>query len=181
MRLSQASKSGVLLTANEAASRRTSALCSSSTMSFFLHHLGHGQITELLADPHQLIHHRFELPHGLNLLAINRNQLRISQAHGAGLASFLAGDQRIRAASDLRAICMFDRQELFGERAATQLSQAGQLLEKGLTLVFQVWVSGGSNFHIVAILLQYTGPKTTQNLKTHFYLVHPLSCSCFCS
>ena len=90
-------------------------------MSFFLHRLGHCQITELLAYPHQLIHDGFKLAQGLNLLAIERDELRIGQASGNRLGSLLAREQRIRAAFDSGAILAFDQQKLFGERTAAEL------------------------------------------------------------
>ena len=73
--------------ARAAAKRRTSAFCSSSTRSFFLNDLGHGQITELFADSDKLIHNGFKLTHGLNLLAVERHQLRIGETEGHGLGS----------------------------------------------------------------------------------------------
>jgi hypothetical protein len=69
-------------------------------MSFFLHRLRHGQITELLAYAHQLIHDGFKLAQGLNLLAIERDELRIGQTSGNSLGSLLAREQRIRTTFD---------------------------------------------------------------------------------
>ncbi len=123
-------------------------------MSFFLHHLGHGQIAELLADPHQLVHDGFKLAQGLNLLAIERDQLRISQAPGNGLGPLLAREQRIGAMFDLGAVSAFDQQKLVGQRTAAQLRQPRELLEEGLALVLQVRIIRGSLFHLVVIILQ---------------------------
>jgi len=90
-----------------------------------LHHLCHGQITELLADPDDLIHGSFKLPHGLNLSPVDWNQLGILQAQRHGLLSLLAGQQRIGAAFHHRAVGVLDGEKLFGERAVPQFAQAG--------------------------------------------------------
>jgi hypothetical protein len=63
-------------------------------MSFFLHHLGHRQIAQFFAHPYQVIDDRFKLAHGLNLLAIERDQLGIGETQGNGLLSLLAREQR---------------------------------------------------------------------------------------
>src|SRR5436309_2747643 len=114
MRVSQDSKSGVCLASRALASRRTSAVCSSSTWSFFLHHLLHRQVTELFTDPNQLIDDVLEVAHRLNLFAIDGDQGGIAQAFGHGLLALLASQQRIRAAFDPRTIRMLDHQKLFG-------------------------------------------------------------------
>src|SRR5512137_1231239 len=100
MSVSQASKSGVCRLAMAVARRRTSALCSSSTSSFFLHDFRYRQITELFAQAHQLVDHVFKLAHGLNLLTIEWNQRRIGESDRYGLAGLLTGQQRIGAAFD---------------------------------------------------------------------------------
>src|SRR5512135_1698714 len=100
MSVSQASKSGVCLLAMAMARRRTSALCSSSTSSFFLHGFRYRQITELFAQAHQLVDHTFKLAHSLNLLPIEWNQRRIGEPDRDGLIGFLVGQQRIGAAFD---------------------------------------------------------------------------------
>jgi hypothetical protein len=103
-----------------------------------LHHLGDRQITELLAHPYQLVYDRFKFTHGLNLLMIQGKQFGIGQAQGDGFFPFLAGEQRIGAELDPRAVCVFDGEELLGQRAAPEFPQIGQLLEEGLALVFEV-------------------------------------------
>jgi len=87
-----------------------------------LHHFCHRQITELFANSHQLIDDRFKFAHGLNLLAIDRNQGRIAQAHRNSLLGFFAGEEGIGAAFDPRAICALDHEKLFGQGAASQFS-----------------------------------------------------------
>src|SRR6266404_114469 len=149
MRLSQASKSGVCLAARAVASRRTSAVCSSSTKSFFLHHFGHRQIAELFADSHELTDDGFKFTHGLKLLAINGNEGWIAQAHGNGLFSFFAGKERIRAAFDARAVFAFDHEKLFGQRAAAQFTHVGEFAQQLLSLVFEVGIWERWFFHIV--------------------------------
>ena len=54
----------------------------------------------------------------------------------------LASQERIRAALDARTVLAFNQEKLFGERAAPQFLQAGELLEKLLTLLPKVWVIG---------------------------------------
>jgi hypothetical protein len=115
MSVSQASKSGLWRLARAVARRRTSALCSSSTRSFFLHDLSHRQVAKFFAHAHQLIHHALKLAHGLNLPSIERDQGGVSQAHGDRFLSFLASEQRIRTAFDLGTVSMFDGEELFGQ------------------------------------------------------------------
>lgn len=107
-------------------------------MSFFLDHLRHRQITELLAHAHELVDYGFKLVEGLNLLPIERHHLRVGQAHGEGFAPLLAGEQGIGAAFDHGAVGMFDGQELFGERASAQLAQTGESFQEGMAPMFQV-------------------------------------------
>jgi hypothetical protein len=66
-----------------------------------LHDFRHGQISELLAQAHQLVDEAFELAHGLNLLAIEWNQGRIGDPVRDGFAGFFAGEQRIGTAFNL--------------------------------------------------------------------------------
>lgn len=101
-------------------------------MSFFLNHLGHGQIAELLAQPHQLLDHGLELAQGLNLLAIERHDLWVAQAHGEGFAPLFASEQGIRAALGDGAVGVSDLEELIGKRPPAQLAQINQLLQEGL-------------------------------------------------
>src|SRR5258708_922896 len=54
---------------------------------------------------------------------------------------------------------MFDGEELFGERAASQLSQIGQLSQEALPLLFEVGIDRGGRFHIVVYILQYYSQK----------------------
>jgi hypothetical protein len=137
-------------------------------MSFFLHHLSHRQIAQFFAHPHQLIDGRFKLTHGLNLLAIERDQLGIGQTQGNGPLSLFAREQRIRAALNPRAVGMLDRQELIGQATAPQFLQAGKLLEEGLALMFQVGVIREVLFHIVVILLQYSSKTQGKSSKPTF-------------
>ena len=134
-------------------------------MSFFLHGLGDRQITELLADLHQLAHDRFKLPQGLNLLPVKRDQLRIGQSLGNRLGPFLSRQQRIRTAFDRGAIFAFDQQKLLGERSAPELRQSCKLPEQRLALVFQVWIIGVGLFYIVVSILQCLAqiPKKSRN------------------
>lgn len=136
MSVSQASKSGVCLLAMAVARRRTSALCSSSTSSFFLHSLSYRQITELFAQAHQLVDHAFKLAHSLNLLAIEWNQRRIGEADRYSFTGLLAGQQRIRTVFDAGPIGVSNRQELLGQGTAAQLTQVGELAQEPLTLLF---------------------------------------------
>lgn len=122
-------------------------------MSFFLRGLSDRQITELLADLHQLTHNRFKLTQGLNLLLVERDQLRIGQPLGDRLGPFLARQQRIRAAFDRGAILAFDQQKLLGERSAPELRQSRKLPEQRLALVFQLWIIRIGLFHIVVLIL----------------------------
>jgi hypothetical protein len=142
-------------------------------MSFFLDHVRHRQITELLAHANEFVDHALKLVEGFNLLAIERHHFRVGQAHGEGFASLLAGEQGIGAAFDHGTVGVLDRQELFGEGTSAQLAQVGQLLQQGLALVFQVRVSGRSCFHIIVFILQYSGQKQGENTNPPFYLVHP--------
>ena len=82
------------------------------------------------------------MPHGLNLLPIQGHQGGIGQAPGDGLLAVLASQERIRAALDARTVLAFNHEKLFCERAAPQFLQAGELLEKLLTLLPEVWVIG---------------------------------------
>jgi len=82
------------------------------------------------------------LPHGLNLLPIQGHQGGIGQAPGDGLLAVLASQEWIRAALDARTVLAFNHEKLFGERATPQFLQAGELLEKLLTLLPEVWVIG---------------------------------------
>src|SRR5207244_4391945 len=61
---------------------------------------------------------------------------------GEGLVAVLASQERIMAALDARTVLAFNHEKLFGERAAPQFLQAGELLEKLLTLLPEVWVIG---------------------------------------
>ncbi len=80
----------------------------------------------------------------------------------------LAGQERIRAALDARTVLAFDQEKLFGERPAPQLLQAGELLEEVLTLVLEIRVIGQRLFHIVVLLLQYTGENQAKKPKPTF-------------
>ena len=125
-----------------------------------MHHLRYRQIAQLFAHPHQLIDHFFKLAHGLNLLAIHGNQGGIAQAHRDGLVGLFAGQQRIGAALDVGAVGMLDGQELFGQGAAPQFAQVGELAQEGLALLFQVGVVGERWFSYCShILLQYMRQK----------------------
>src|SRR6266853_4480917 len=168
IRLSQASKSGVWRLASAVARRRTSALCSNSTNSFFLHHLSDRQIAQLLTHSHQLIDDVFKLTHGLNLLTIQGNQGGITQAHRNGLVGLLSCQERIGAALDAGAIGVFDRQKLFNQRATPQLAQAGEPLQECLTLLFQVRAIGKGLFNIVVIILQLERQKQAKTLEPTF-------------
>jgi hypothetical protein len=137
-------------------------------MSFFLDHFRHRQIAELLAHANELVDHGFKLAEGLNLLAIERHHFRVGQAHGEGFAPVFAGEQGIGAAFDHGAVGVLDAQELFGEGASAQLAQIGQLFQEGLASVFQVWVIGRGRFHIVVIILQYSGQKQGKMPKPSF-------------
>ena len=65
-----------------------------------MHDFSDRQITELFAQAHQLVDHALKLAHGLNLLAIERNQRRIGKPDRDGFIGFFAGQQRIGAAFD---------------------------------------------------------------------------------
>jgi hypothetical protein len=104
------------------------------------------QITELFAQAHQLVDHAFKLAHGLNLLAVERNQRRIGEPDRYGFAGFLAGQQRIGAAFDAGTIGVFNGQELLGQGAAAQLTQVGELAQKALALLFEIGAVGRSSF-----------------------------------
>ena len=130
-----------------------------------MHHLGHREITELLAHLYQLVYDSFKLPQGLNLLPI---QGGIGEAPGDRLGAVLAGQERIGAALDARAVLALNHEELFGERAAPQLLQAGELLEELLALVLKIGVIGQRLFHIVVLLLQYTGENQAKKPKPTF-------------
>jgi len=106
-------------------------------MSFFLDHLRHRQITELLAHANELVDHAFKLVEGLNLLAIERHHFWVGQAHGEGFARLLAGDQGIGATFDHGAVGVFDLQELLSERASAELAQTSELFQEGLAPTVQ--------------------------------------------
>jgi len=50
---------------------------------------------------------------------------------GDGLLASLTRQERIRTALDARTVLALDQEELFGERAAPQFLQTGELLDKG--------------------------------------------------
>jgi hypothetical protein len=87
----------------------------------------------------------------------------------------------VGATLDTRTVLALNHEELFGERAAPQLLQAGELLEELLTLALEIGVIGQRLFQIVVLLLQYTGgnqakkPKPTFISSTpgQFYAVKP--------
>ena len=54
----------------------------------------------------------------------------------------LAGEERIRAALDPRAVLTFNHEKLLGQRSAPQFLQTGKLLEKLLTLLLETGVIG---------------------------------------
>lgn len=114
-----------------------------------MHHLGHRQITELLTDLHQGVDDRFKFPQGLNLSSIHRHQSRIGHALGDGSPVPLASEKRIRTALDGRTVLALDGEKLFAERAASQFSQTGELLDKLVMLLLETGVISGRSFHIV--------------------------------
>jgi hypothetical protein len=122
----------------------------------------------LLAHLYQLVHDGFKLPQGLNLLPIQGHQVGIGQAPGDRLGAVLAGQERIGAALDARTVLALNHEELFRERAAPQLLQAGELLEELLALVLEMGVIGQRLFHIVVLLLQYTGENQAKKPKPTF-------------
>ena len=70
------------------------------------------------------------------------------------------------------------QEELFGERAAPQLLQVGERLEELLTLVLEMGVIGQRLFHIVVLLVQYTGkikPKSQNPLLSRPPPSYPVS------
>ena len=89
------------------------------------------------------------------------------------LLACLRVSKRIGAAFDAGAIGVFNRQELLGQGTAAQLTQVGELAQEPLALLFEVGVVGQSGFHIVVYHTTIVGPKTRENRKTDFYLVHP--------
>src|SRR5712672_2455128 len=168
MSVSHASKSGACLAASATASRRTSALCSSSTSSFFLHHLGHGQVAQLFTHPHQLVHDPFKLAHRVDLSAVEGNHGWIAETHGKSFICLFAGEERIRAALDFGTIGKLDGEELLGERSPAQFSQVGELSQEALTLLFEVRIGRGGRFHIVVYILQYYRQKQGKTPKPTF-------------
>ena len=124
-----------------------------------MRHFRNGQITELFTQANPLTDHTFKLAHSLNLLAIEWNQRWVGEADRNGFIGFFAGKERIGTALNLRAIGMFNGQELLGYGATAQLTQVGELAQEALTLLFEVGVFRSSSFHIVVILLQYKGQK----------------------
>ena len=133
-----------------------------------MHGFSDRQITELFAQAHQLVNHAFKLAPGLNLLAIKRNQGWIGEPDRYGFVGCFASQQRIGAAFNLRAIGMFDGQELLRQRTPAQLTQIGELAQESLALLFEVGVMGRSGFHIVVIILQYRGQKQWKTSKPTF-------------
>jgi hypothetical protein len=79
-----------------------------------LDHFSNGQIPELFTQANQLVDHTFKLAHGLKLSAVKWNHGWIGEPDRNGLIGFFAGEQRIGTAFDLRAIGMFNGQELLG-------------------------------------------------------------------
>ena len=117
---------------------------------------------------YQLIHDRFKIPQGLNLLAVEGHQCGIGQAPGNGPLAFFAREQRVRPAFDPRAVSLFDHQILFGEAAPPQRLQAGQLLEESLASVLQAGKIRRDRFHIVVYILQYRREKQAKTSKPTF-------------
>jgi hypothetical protein len=109
----------------------------------------------------------------LNLSPIQRHQGGIGQAPGDRLEALLAGQERIRAALDARTILALNHEKLLGERAPPQFLQAGELLEKLLTLLLEMGVIGQGLFHIVALLLQYIGENQAKKPKPTFISYTP--------
>ena len=117
---------------------------------------------------HQAVHHRLELSHGLNLLPIDGHQGGIGQALGDGLLALLTGQERIRSTLDLRTVLPFNREKLLAERAAPYFGQAGEFLDKVLAMLRESGVIGGSSFHIVVYILQYTRKNQAKKQKPTF-------------
>jgi hypothetical protein len=126
----------------------------------------------LLAHLYQLAHDGCKWPPGLNLWPIPGHQVGIGQAPGDRLGAALAGQERIGAALDARTVLALNHEELFRERAAPQLLQAGELREEllvlVLVLVLEMGVSGQRLFHIVVLPLQYTGKNQAKKPKPTF-------------
>ena len=133
-----------------------------------MRHLGHGQITELFAHAHQLVHDGFKLAHGLNLPPIDCEQFGITHAQRKGLGPLLAREQRIGAALNGGAVFAFDGQKLFGEGTPPELLQAGELLEELPPFVFQVGKIRRGSFHIIVVILQYKGENQRKSPKPTF-------------
>ena len=133
-----------------------------------MHHLGHRQIAQLLADSHQLVHDALPFTHGLNLLAIEGNQLGIGQAPRNGLIGQLAGEQRIGAVFNDGAVGVLDQQELVSQGAAAQFAQAGEPLQEGLALLFELWVIERGCCHVVVFLLQPSSQTQAKTRKPAF-------------
>jgi len=92
-----------------------------------LHDFSNGQITELFTQANQLVDHAFKLAHGLELSAVEWNHGRIGEPDRNGFIGLFAGEQWIGTAFDLRAIGMFNRQELLGQGTTAQFTQVGEL------------------------------------------------------
>src|SRR3974390_2643078 len=63
---------------------------------------------------------------------------------------------------------MLDCQKLLGQRTTAQLAQLGELAQKPLSLLFEVWVIGRVLFHVVVYVLQYEGQKQAETPKPTF-------------
>ena len=122
----------------------------------------------MLPHLHQPVHHGFKLPHGLNLLPIERHQGGIGQALGDGLRALLTRPERIRSTLDTRTVLAFNHEELLGERAASYFGQAGELLEKLLAMLLDTGVIGRSFSHIVVYILQYTEKNQAKKPRPTF-------------
>lgn len=104
----------------------------------------------------------------MKLSAVEGNHCGIGEPDRNGFIGFFAGEQRIGTAFNLRAVGMFNGQELLGQGATAQLTQVGELAQEALTLLFEVGVSGGIGFHIVATILQYVGQEQWKIQKPTF-------------
>ena len=93
---------------------------------------------------------------GLNLLPIHGHQGGIGQALGDGFLPLLSRQERIRSTLDARTVLTFNREKLLGERAAPYFWQAGEFVEKVLTMLLESGVISGGFSHIVVYILQYT-------------------------
>ena len=144
-----------------------------------MHDFRHGQVAELFTDADQLIDHALKLPHRLDLPAVDGQKVRIGEPLGKCLLSDLACQERIRSAFDRRAVAPFDRENLLGQGTASQLWQAGELLEQSLPSVLQAGVIGGRYFNIVVIILQYKPKKRSKNPKPTFISSTPFFPFCF--